>query len=432
MQQHIDDIEIRSEEVQEILGTPPSWLVRWGTTVALITFVVLVWVSYWIKYPEVVSGTIKVTSTEPPRKLFTENPATIARVLVRNEQMVDSGEALLSFRSTANVDDVMSFETVLDQVKELSDSALLAFQPPTNLLLGDIQNQIYDFLEKQEEYRQATSSRSSRVNTRDKEREIASLEREIKVNNQQQQRLQDQIESLSIQATKQQQQYQERKITLKQWRETQDALRNLERTRQGVVSDTKSKQFDIQMLRSQIKGDRASSRSNSNVASEALKEQFIKMQEAVQAWKKQFLVVAPIKGMVAFTNPKLNISEQQFVLKDVELMSVVPTEATETIGTMLLSLDGSGKVDTTRKVIVRFKSYPFYEYGAVIGKVKWKGKIPTEDDKIQVQIAFPNGLKTTQNKQIEPAQEMIGDAEIVTSEKRLIEKIFENIRRIAN
>ncbi|MBK7873325.1 MAG: HlyD family efflux transporter periplasmic adaptor subunit [Saprospiraceae bacterium] len=432
MQQHIDDIEIRSEEVQEILGTPPSWLVRWGTTVALIAFVVLVWVTFWIKYPEVVSGEIKVTSTEPPRKIYAENPATIARVLVRNEQIVDSGEALLSFRSTANVDDVMSFETILDQVKELNDSELLEFQPPTNLLLGDIQNQIYDFLQKQEEYKQATSSRSSRVNTRDKEREIAKLEKEIRDNNQQQQHLQDQIESLSIQAAKQQQQYQERKITLKQLRDTQDALRDLERTRQGIVSDTKSKQFDIRMLENEIKGDRVSARSSSGVASEALKSQFIKMQETVQAWKKQYLVVAPIKGMVAFTNNKVNISEQQFILKDVELMSVVPTESTETIGNMFLSLDGSGKVDTGQQVVVKLKSYPFYEYGAVMGRVKWKGKIPTDDDKIPVQIDFPKGLLTTRDKLIEPAQEMNGTAEIITSDKRLIDKIFENMRKIAN
>ena len=31
-------VELRSEEVQEILGTPPGWLVRWGTMVVLLGF----------------------------------------------------------------------------------------------------------------------------------------------------------------------------------------------------------------------------------------------------------------------------------------------------------------------------------------------------------------------------------------------------------
>jgi hypothetical protein len=30
-----DNIELRSEPVQEILGKPPKWLVRWGITVIL-------------------------------------------------------------------------------------------------------------------------------------------------------------------------------------------------------------------------------------------------------------------------------------------------------------------------------------------------------------------------------------------------------------
>ncbi len=431
MPQYKDDIEIRSEEVQEILGTPPSWLVRWGTMVALMAFVVLVWLFYWIKYPDVVNSEIKVTSTEPLRKLFAENSGTIDRVLVRNEQIVDSGAALLSFRSTANVDDVMTFETMLDLVKEPYDSSLLAFDPPTNLLLGDIQNRVYEFINKQEEYRQAVSNRSGRTSIREKEKRISRLEQEIKDNNREQLQLQDQIEALSIRASQQQKLYQERKITLRQLRDTQDALRTLERDRQGVISDTKSKQFDIQMLRSEIRGVRMDSRGGSGNALEALTASFIQMQEAVEAWKKHYLVVAPVKGMVAFTNKDVNISEQQFVLKETELLSVVPTETTETIGVMSLSLDGSGKVDTGQQVVVKFKSYPFYEYGAVIGRVRWKGKIPSGGT-IPVQIDFPSGLVTTRGKKIEPAQEMTGTADIITSDKRLIEKIFEGFRKISS
>ena len=56
-----DNIEIRSEEVQEILGTPPSWLVRYGTTLALFTIVVIGWMAYFVKYPDTVTAEISVT-----------------------------------------------------------------------------------------------------------------------------------------------------------------------------------------------------------------------------------------------------------------------------------------------------------------------------------------------------------------------------------
>ncbi len=66
----------------------------------------------------------------------------------------------------------------------------------------------------------------------------------------------------------------------------------------------------------------------------------------------------------------------------------------------------------------------------MIGKVKWKGKVPS-DNTIPVEITFPKGLVTTRNKIIEPAQEMNGTADIITSNKRFIERIFEGFRKIS-
>lgn len=427
------DIEIRSEEVQEILGTPPSWLTRYGATAAFVALVAMIWVSYWIKYPDVVNGDISVTSTEPPHKIYAETTGYIARMLVRNEEIVDSGEALLAFRSTANIEDVLTFETAIDQVKELTDSAMLAFNPPTNLILGDIQDYLYDFLQKQEEYRSSRtlSSDSRNVNVRSLERKISQLNSEIKKDNQEKQRIQDQLEVLNDRLSQAQRQYQERRITLRQLRDVQDSYRTLERARQGLVADNKSKEFEIQILRDQIRGAKIDARAPNTSALNDLQNSFLELQKQVEAWRKRNVVISPVKGIVAFTNKNVNLVEQQFILKDSELLSVVPTEETETLGRMSLKLDGSGKVEPGQSVIVKFASYPFYEYGAVVGRVRWKGRVPS-DGTIPVEIEFPKGLITTRNKMIVPAQIMSGKAEIITSDKRLIEKIFEDFRRVSS
>ncbi len=425
-----EEIEIRSEEVQEILGTPPKWIVRNGSTIAFLAVAVLIWVAFWLKYPDVVSGKIVVTSTEPPHKVYSETTGYIARVLVRNEQVVDSGAALLALRSTANIDDVLTFETALDQVQSPTDEMLLAFEPPTNLLLGEIQNNLYDFLEKQEEYRSAVSSnRSSNVNERSINRKIERLEREISDNNREKQRIQDQLEVMNDRLSRAQQQYQERRISLRQLRETQDVYRNLERARQGLESDNKSKQFEIQLLRDELRGARRASQAEGGDTANALQASFLDLQNAVAEWRKRNVVTAPVKGIVAFTNKNVDLAEQQFILKDIELMSVVPTEETKTMGLMSLDLDGSGKVKPEQKVIVKLKSYPFYEYGAIEGIVEWKGRVPSDDGTIPVEISFSDTLITTRNKIIEPAQIMTGEADIIIADERLIEKIFEIFRR---
>lgn len=258
------DIDIRSEEVQEILGTPPTWLVRWGTTVAFVFFLVLLWAAYWIRYPDTVGGTITVNSTEPPRKLYTPGPGYIARVLVRNEQNVDSGQVLLALRTKDNsgVDDVMRLEDAMSTVKKLDESSLLAFEPPRNLLLGDMQEIFDEFIEKQTSYRQKRGNRgvSSSGNQRELNQRIAELEKEIGQKQREKIRLQDQLESLGEMFAREQKLYQDGKIKYQKLQETQDYMRTLDRERQGVESDVKSKRFEISMLKNQIRGERANSR----------------------------------------------------------------------------------------------------------------------------------------------------------------------------
>ena len=53
-----NNLDLRSEEVMEILGTPPGWLLRFGTLLFFLLLVLLSWLSYWIEYPDVVENEI--------------------------------------------------------------------------------------------------------------------------------------------------------------------------------------------------------------------------------------------------------------------------------------------------------------------------------------------------------------------------------------
>ena len=61
-----NNIDVRNEEIQEILGTPPGWILRFGTLIFLIVIVLLIWLSYWIQYPDVVESEIIVSFNDPP------------------------------------------------------------------------------------------------------------------------------------------------------------------------------------------------------------------------------------------------------------------------------------------------------------------------------------------------------------------------------
>ena len=91
----IDDINVHSEELQEVFGTPPRWLVRWGTTIAFLAFVAMIVVAYYVKYPDIIKADITLELPNPPVPVVAENIQTIENI------KVDSVSTIQSMDSTA-------------------------------------------------------------------------------------------------------------------------------------------------------------------------------------------------------------------------------------------------------------------------------------------------------------------------------------------
>ena len=79
----LDNIELRSESVQDILTRPPHWMIRWGNTIIFIILLMILLMSYFIKYPEFVPAPIIVTSQNPPEKLLSRTNSKIEKYLLK-------------------------------------------------------------------------------------------------------------------------------------------------------------------------------------------------------------------------------------------------------------------------------------------------------------------------------------------------------------
>jgi hypothetical protein len=73
-------VEIRSEEIDEILTNMPGGLLRWGTTVVFCTITVLLAISWFIAYPDVVKGRVTITTPRPPVRLVARAGGEVAQV----------------------------------------------------------------------------------------------------------------------------------------------------------------------------------------------------------------------------------------------------------------------------------------------------------------------------------------------------------------
>lgn len=68
MPDQIDDIELRSEEVQEILTRAPNWMIRWGSALFLGLIILLLAISWFLEYPDIIPSQAIITTQVPPQK----------------------------------------------------------------------------------------------------------------------------------------------------------------------------------------------------------------------------------------------------------------------------------------------------------------------------------------------------------------------------
>jgi multidrug resistance efflux pump len=119
------EIIIRTEEVNEILTSTPKWILRWGISVIFILIVTGITLSYFIKYPDILTADITLTTLNPPVTLVSKNNGKLIHLLVKNNDIVKTNQTIAVIENTANYKDVLYlFEcgnTLINQLK-LSDT----------------------------------------------------------------------------------------------------------------------------------------------------------------------------------------------------------------------------------------------------------------------------------------------------------------------
>ena len=123
-------IELRSEEVQEILSRPPHALIRYGIAVICSVLLLIVIGCFFFRYPDVVAGDVTITTENPPVWLIAKSTGKIKELLCKDKQEVKQGDVLAVIENSAATNDMQSVQALLLTV-QVSDST---FYIPKQLL----------------------------------------------------------------------------------------------------------------------------------------------------------------------------------------------------------------------------------------------------------------------------------------------------------
>ena len=97
------------------------------------------------------------------------------------------------------------------------------------------------------------------------------------------------------------------------------------------------------------------------------------------------------------------------------------------VGRLRVPVRNFGKVAAGQSVEIYLENYPPEEYGTLRGTVRTLSSLPKQGYYL-VTVDFPEGLTTQYGKAIPFAQQLLGQAEIITAELRLLERFFYRLR----
>lgn len=112
------EIELRSEEVQEVMGQIPAWIVRWGITILFIVVLALLVGSYFFRYPDVITTEMTLTSRHPVAEVVARSSGKINELYVFNGQEVKMGAPLAVVENPARTEDVFRLKKLLARYQE--------------------------------------------------------------------------------------------------------------------------------------------------------------------------------------------------------------------------------------------------------------------------------------------------------------------------
>ena len=165
-------IELRSEEMQDILTRPPNILVRSGISVICLVLVLLFAGSFFFKYPDILTGVVVITTKNPSIWLVVKSSGKISELNCTDHSLVEQGKVLAVIENPATTTDVNRMKTLLLQ-GTISDS-ILFFSPElltSNYELGNIQNSFSVFVKSVIDYENFLL-----LNTTQKEKEALILQ----------------------------------------------------------------------------------------------------------------------------------------------------------------------------------------------------------------------------------------------------------------
>jgi HlyD family secretion protein len=419
-------------EIEEIISNKPPYIVRWGTVYFFVLLLMLVLISWFIKYPDIVVASATLNSVNAPQEVITRTDGKLTRILIKENEKVKKGEVLGYMESIANpksvneicnqLDSISNFisQNKTDEIVRLLSLNASSFAGGKEKALGELQASYQTFIQAFITFRDFINNGFYLKKEKMLAIDMQNLQKlhAILMN---QKKLMQQDLSLSNETFSANKYLaKEKAISAFSFRDEESKLigkqMSLPQINASIVSNESAqndKRKEIAELENQIVAEK-------NTFIQAL--QTTKSQ--IQSWEYKFVLKAPVSGIISFTG----FFQENQQMKSGQLLFYVQPENTSYYVETLIPQYNSGKVKKGQKVLLKFQAYPYEQYGLVTGKIEYIKTLPTDSGYL-AKIILPQGMVTNYKRHLQYRNGMVAEADIITENMRLMDRFYNNVRK---
>lgn len=418
---------IRSEEVQEILTRVPNWMIRWGSVLFLCLIVMLLFLSWFVKYPDIIVAEAVLTTEIPPQKIYARTTAEIDTIFIRENQLVQPGQALAILENTAQFEDIFYLESILDSIDFKKNKFDFPLEEMPILFLGPIDQEYAMFINSYVQY--------------SLNRELKPFENELFANkislSELQNRLTVLLNQLEMEKTglgfqkndlqRNKDLFEKGVISEQEYENKQLAYVQAEQAHKNLNLTISQTREAIAMAQKTGTGTNIEKITKQKTLLKNLMQTFNQLKIALRNWRLQYVLQSDIQGRAVFLN---YWSQNQTVQEGDLVFTVIPSQNSDYVAKLKTPAQNSGKIKLGQDVKISLKNYPETEFGVLEGKVEHISALPNKDGFYLIDVSLPQELVTSYGKKINFKQEMTGTANIITEDLRLIERFFYQLRGV--
>lgn len=419
----------RCEEVQVIVDRMPTKGATYmAIVVAILTLIAFI-LSCIISYPDTVDGSISITSDNAPIRLVANSSGQL-QFFYSDGDTVQKQVPVACIRNSAEASDVLELERVLGTPFKSEEYKLLeSFEQ----VIGEISGAFNQYLLSLSQYNQHLNSDLYAAETQNLQGQITSDEEILHHVDAERNIRQEVLDLNSNELTKDSLLLVHKAITSKDLDQQRTSYLMASESFWNTESNRATVQARINQNKIKIKQVFVEQKETGEKLFADVLGKRSDLFNQIRVWKEHYLLMSPISGRLEYLGFWRN---HGFVRAGEEVVTIIPKQQ-ELFGEVRVPSVGVGKIKVGQPVNVKVNNYPYDEYGIIKGEVVKVSQIPslmtTKDGDIEcylVLVRFPNGAVTNYGIKLNINFESKGTAEIITKDKKLIERLFDNLKSL--